>query len=197
MSDLKAITAHLDFTHPLTMFRAASASLCVYTVCLHVCFPADVTIGNISNESTHTQELEGEALYVAVACHVSALYEQDKEASGARLSELPRGLSEAFTLGVLLPLEVTHTYELVQALVLQLLAAPTGITRADLKLILRQQLSALQSKAWVPAADIEVDGVLMALEPFLLASCDADGLLLFEHQSLRLAAFRRYDKMVT
>ena len=113
--------------------------------------------------------MEGEALYVAVACHVSALYEQDKEASGARLSELPRGLSEAFTLGVLLPLEVTHTYELVQALVLQLLAAPTGITRADLKLILRQQLSALQSKAWVPAADIAVDGVLMALEPFLLA----------------------------
>jgi len=40
---------------------------------------------------------------------------------------------------------------------LQLLAATTGVPRADLKLILKHHLAALDNAAWLPAADIAVD----------------------------------------
>jgi hypothetical protein len=55
---------------------------------------------------------------------------------------------------------VRHGRELVEALLLQLLAATTGVPRADLKLILKHQFAPLDNAAWLPAADIAGTRVL-------------------------------------
>ena len=98
----------------------------------------------------------GDAAYVAAACALSVEHDEDARVA-ARLEELPPNLPDAFCLGVLEPLEVRHGRELVEALMLQLLAATTGVPRADLKLILKHQLAPLDNAAWLPAADIAVD----------------------------------------
>jgi hypothetical protein len=82
---------------------------------------------------------------------------------------------------------------------LQLLACPPdGILRADLKAILRAGPTvgrAADSDALVPAADVEVEGVLDALEPWLVPAgrSRCDSLLRLEHAVVRRAARRRYD----
>lgn len=138
--------------------------------------------------------IEGDALYLSAACHLSTLHDEDDRIA-ARLSELPVELADAFVQGVLVPLEVSHGLELVESLVLQLLAAPAGVTRTDLKLILAYQLEHLGNDAWLPFADMAVDRVLAALQPFLLPARGAEDNICLEHATLRLAAWRHYDPM--
>lgn len=121
---------------------------------------------------TVQQVIEGDPLYVAVACHLSIMFDED-EAIRARLQELPAALPDAFAQGILQPLEVSHGRDIVQALLLQLLAAPLGVNRADLKHILSHELAPLASPSWLPAADIAVDCILSALEPMLQVRVEA------------------------
>jgi hypothetical protein len=138
--------------------------------------------------------IEGDVLYLAAACHMSAMHDEDEQIA-ARVSELPVELAEAFVQGVLVPLEVSYGLDLVEALVLQLLAATSGIPRADLKAVLAHQLAHLGTDACLPTADMAVDRVLAALHPFLLPARGAQDSICLEHEALRLAAWRHYDPM--
>jgi hypothetical protein len=113
--------------------------------------------GNPRKKAQQEEEAEGgDAAYVAASCALSVEHDEDARVA-ARLEELPPNLPDAFCLGVLQPLEVRYGRELVEALMLQLLAATTGVPRADLKLILKHQFAPLDNAAWLPAADIAVD----------------------------------------
>jgi hypothetical protein len=78
---------------------------------------------------------------------------------------------------------------------MQLLAYPRGVPYSQLKLIVKHGVkqSEIGHQAKVGYADMEVEGVMEALRPYLapkIGSCD--DLVCFEHDILRAAAYARY-----
>ncbi len=137
-------------------------------------------------ENKTPEAVEGDALYVAMLCHLTVLHDEGEHIA-ARLDVeqgVPASLRDALVQGVLRPLEVTHGREVVEALVLQLVAATTGVSRADLKTTLAHQLQPLRTQGCLPAADLAIDSILRALEPFLLPPHrPAEDSICFEHRS--------------
>ena len=84
---------------------------------------------------------------------------------------------------------------------MQLLACPPGgLPRSELKALLRAGNlvgRAADSDARVPSADMELEGILNELTPWLVSSgrnrCDS--LLRLEHATIRRAVQRRYDQL--
>ena len=151
--------------------------------------------GSKGAENKTPEVVDGDSLYVATLCHLTVLHDEDEHIA-ARLDVeqgVPASLHDALVQGVLRPLEVTHGRQVVEALVMQLVAATTGVSRADLKTTLAHQLQPLRTQGWLPAADLAIDSILTAIEPFLLPpQRPAEDSLCFEHRSPAPALHRRW-----
>jgi hypothetical protein len=90
--------------------------------------------------------------------------------------------------------QILHGRHLVETLVLQLLVYPSGVPYSQLKLIVKHcvKQTEIAHQAKVGYADMEVEGVMEALRPYLVPrNGDCDDLVCFEHDLLRAAAYTR------
>jgi hypothetical protein len=95
--------------------------------------------------------------------------------------------------------QVLHTRDLVETIVLQLLAYPRGVPYSQLKMIVKHGMRQMKdtNKGRIGYADMEVEGVMEALGPFLVPKSGVyDELVCFEHNMLRAAAYSRYVILV-